>query len=51
MTCGITFTYGGLRINGWGEVLDAAERPIGGLHAAGELVGGLFHSNYPGGSA
>jgi tricarballylate dehydrogenase len=50
VTCGITFTYGGLRINGAAEVLDAAARPIGGLFAAGELVGGLFHTNYPGGS-
>jgi tricarballylate dehydrogenase len=50
VTCGITFTYGGLHINGSAEVLDAAARPIGGLYAAGELVGGLFHSNYPGGS-
>jgi tricarballylate dehydrogenase len=50
VTCGITFTYGGLRINGAAEVLDADARPIGGLYAAGELVGGLFHSNYPGGS-
>lgn len=24
--------------------------PIPGLHAAGELVGGLFYHNYPGGS-
>jgi len=50
VTCGITFTYGGLRINGGAQVLDGAARPIGGLHAAGELVGGLFHANYPGGA-
>jgi tricarballylate dehydrogenase len=50
VTCGITFTYGGLRINGAAEVLDSAVRPIPGLYAAGELVGGLFHTNYPGGS-
>jgi tricarballylate dehydrogenase len=50
VTCGITFTYGGLRISREAEVLDAAARPIRGLFAAGELVGGLFHSNYPGGS-
>ena len=31
-------------------VLDARNRPIPGLHAAGELVGGLFYYNYPGGS-
>jgi tricarballylate dehydrogenase len=31
-------------------VLDMADRPIGGLYAAGELVGGLFYFNYPGSS-
>ena len=32
------------------RVLDHAGLPIPGLHAAGELVGGLFYHNYPGGS-
>jgi tricarballylate dehydrogenase len=50
VTCGITFTFGGLRIDGTGNVLDAGERPIAGLYAAGELVGGLFYFNYPGGT-
>jgi tricarballylate dehydrogenase len=50
VTCGITFTFGGLRIDGGGRVLDRADRPIAGLYAAGELVGGLFYHNYPGGS-
>lgn len=50
VTCGITFTYGGLRINTAAEVLDRDLEPIRGLYAAGELVGGLFHFNYPGGS-
>lgn len=50
VTCGITFTYGGLRIDRDAAVLDSAARPIPGLYAAGELVGGLFHSNYPGGA-
>jgi tricarballylate dehydrogenase len=31
-------------------VIDADGAPIGGLYAAGELVGGLFYNNYPGGS-
>ena len=26
------------------------DMPIAGLYAAGELVGGLFYHNYPGGS-
>ena len=50
VTCGITFTFGGLRIDTEARVLDAAARPIPGLHAAGELVGGLFYFNYPGGA-
>jgi tricarballylate dehydrogenase len=50
VTCGITFTFGGLRIDAHGRVLDGSERPMPGLYAAGELVGGLFYHNYPGGS-
>ena len=50
VTTGITFTFGGLRITGAGQVLDAESRPIPGLFAAGELVGGLFYQNYPGGA-
>jgi tricarballylate dehydrogenase len=50
VTTGITFTFGGLRITPGGQVVDAEQRPINGLYAAGELVGGLFYNNYPGGS-
>jgi tricarballylate dehydrogenase len=50
VTCGVTFTFGGLRIDNEGRVLDLAGDPIHGLFAAGELVGGLFYFNYPGGS-
>jgi tricarballylate dehydrogenase len=50
VTCGITFTFGGLRINGRGQVMDTLEEPIPGLYAAGELVGGLFYNNYAGGA-
>ncbi len=50
VTCGITFTFGGLKITTQGEVVDTEERPIPGLFAAGELVGGIFYFNYPGGS-
>ena len=51
VTCGITFTFGGLKIDHRsGQVLDTEERPIPGLYAAGELVGGLFYNNYAGGS-
>jgi tricarballylate dehydrogenase len=50
VTCGITFTFGGLRVDLRGQVLDIEDRPIRGLYAAGELVGGLFYHNYPGGT-
>ncbi|MDP6687926.1 MAG: FAD-dependent tricarballylate dehydrogenase TcuA [Alphaproteobacteria bacterium] len=49
-TTGISFTFGGLRINDRGAVLDLSDRSIPGLFAAGELVAGLFFENYPGGS-
>jgi tricarballylate dehydrogenase len=49
-TTGITFTFGGLKINEHGEVQDLSDQSIPGLYAAGELVGGLFVENYPGGS-
>ncbi len=49
--CGITFTFGGLRIDpDNGQVLDEDLSPIPGLFAAGELVGGIFYFNYPGGT-
>ena len=50
VTCGITFTFGGLRIDAGGAVLCPGGRRMEGLFAAGELVGGLFYHNYPGGS-
>ena len=50
VTCGVTFTFGGLKINRDGQVLDDQDAPIAGLYAAGELVGGLFYHNYPGGA-
>jgi tricarballylate dehydrogenase len=50
VTCGITFTFGGLRIDRHARVMDEGGEAIGGLYAAGELVGGLFYNNYPGGS-
>ncbi|MEX0698799.1 MAG: FAD-dependent tricarballylate dehydrogenase TcuA [Acidimicrobiia bacterium] len=51
VTCGITFTFGGLRIvPDTGAVMSVTGRPIGNLFACGELVGGLFYFNYPGGT-
>jgi tricarballylate dehydrogenase len=50
-TCGITFTFGGLRIDKEsGQVLDVHFHPIPGLYTAGEMVGGLFYFNYPSGT-
>ena len=49
-TTGVTFTFGGLKVDDKGSVLDNNDRSISGLFAAGELVGGLFYENYPGGS-
>jgi tricarballylate dehydrogenase len=49
-TGGITFTFGGLRINDKAQVIGTDWRPIEGLFCAGEMVGGLFHDNYPGGT-
>jgi len=50
VSCGITFTFGGLRITKDAQVVDTDGIPISGLYAAGELVGGLFYFNYPGGT-
>lgn len=50
ITCGITFTFGGVRINTDANVLDVDLTPIRGLYAAGEMVGGIFYNNYPGGT-
>ncbi len=51
ITCGVTFTFGGVKIDpANGQVEDTAGKPMPGLFAAGELVGGLFYHNYAGGS-
>ncbi|HKT57473.1 MAG TPA: FAD-dependent tricarballylate dehydrogenase TcuA [Microbacterium sp.] len=50
VTCGITFTFGGLGADVDGAVLDETGEPIPGLFTCGEMLGGLFSGNYPGGS-
>ena len=50
VTTGITFTFGGLRIDSEARVEDTTGRPIPGLYAAGEIVGGLFYHNYASGT-
>ena len=49
-TGGITFTFGGLRVNEKAEVIGTDWRPIPGLYACGEMIGGLFYDNYPAGT-
>ena len=51
VTSGITFTFGGLAIDPEDAgVLREDGSKIDGLFCAGEMVGGLFYGNYPGGS-
>ena len=50
ITCGITFTFGGLRMAPTGEALDEAGTAVPGLYACGEMGAGIFYFNYPGGS-
>ncbi|KAI9706875.1 MAG: hypothetical protein M1820_004654 [Bogoriella megaspora] len=49
---GCTFTFGGLAIDETTANVKSAVsgKPIEGLYCAGEMVGGLFFGNYPGGS-
>jgi fumarate reductase flavoprotein subunit len=49
---GITFTMGGVLINGRAEVLNQNENPVAGLYAAGDAIGGLmggYRGGYTGG--
>ncbi|MFG1923192.1 FAD-dependent tricarballylate dehydrogenase TcuA [Cryptosporangium sp. NPDC048952] len=50
VTCGISFTFGGLRGDVDGRVLDPSAAPVPGLFACGEALGGLFSGNYPTGA-
>lgn len=50
VTCGITFSFSGVKANEQAEVLDADGNAIPGLFAAGEMIGEIFYENYPGGS-
>jgi succinate dehydrogenase/fumarate reductase flavoprotein subunit len=52
VTTGITFTFGGLAIDPRtaNVISEATREPIEGLYCTGELLGGLFWDNYPGGS-
>lgn len=50
--CGITFTFGGISVdpNTAAVLSDATGKAVPGVYCCGEMVGGLFHQNYPGGS-
>ncbi len=50
VTGGITFTFGGLKINENAQVIGTDWRPLPGLFTCGEMVGGLFYDNYPAGA-
>ena len=44
VTCGVTFTFGGLRITPeTGQVVDVNQYPIPGLYTAGEMEIGRAH--------
>lgn len=45
--CGITFTFGGVRINAKAQVISVGGYTIPGLYAAGEITGGLLYHHYP----
>jgi tricarballylate dehydrogenase len=48
--CGITFTYGGLRVDLDARVLSTEGEPMDGLYATGEVAGGFFFHNYSAGA-
>jgi len=50
VTCGITFTFGGIKIDSEAQALDMRDRPLPGLYVAGEMAAGVFYFNYPGSS-
>ncbi len=52
VTGGITFTFGGLAVNpeSTAVISSNTHKEIPGLFCVGEMLGGLFYSNYPGGS-
>lgn len=51
VTCGITFTFGGLAVEPeTARVVSSTNQVIPGLYCVGEMLGGLFYYNYPGGS-
>lgn len=50
VTCGVSFTFGGVQVDETGRVIDTNGNEMPGLFACGEMAGGLFYFNYPGGT-
>lgn len=52
VACGITFTFGGLAVHpgSAGVISDVTGEVVPGIFCTGEMLGGLFWENYPGGS-
>lgn len=50
--CGVTFTFGGLAADykTSGVISNLTGRTVPGVFCCGEMLGGLFYGNYPGGS-
>ncbi|KAK9425588.1 putative FAD binding domain-containing protein [Seiridium unicorne] len=50
--CGVTFTFGGLAVDPKtsGVISNLTGKTVPGVFCCGEMVGGLFYQNYPGGS-
>jgi tricarballylate dehydrogenase len=46
VTGGITFTFGGVAVDGNAQVINTIDQPINGLYASGDIMGLFFH-NYP----
>lgn len=44
--CGLNCTLGGVKINSKAQVIDRDNRPIPGLFASGEMIGGFFFGRY-----
>ncbi|RJE21472.1 fumarate reductase flavoprotein subunit [Aspergillus sclerotialis] len=52
VSAGITFTFGGLGVNSETAAVVSSKTgsEVPGLYCVGEMLGGLFYDNYPGGS-
>lgn len=51
VTGGLTYGFGGIKVDPTTRVINTEGHVIEGLYAAGEIIGGLFYDAYPGGSS